>query len=119
LLFLFEREAVAIEAERSEFSFFLIFLITFQLFLSSGMERTEQSPAAVKEDVGSELLRTLEGTYICSMDSNDVSYSLRDRQVLKLLGKENQSAMFNDTVFIKRLVRICYLDRANESITFI
>jgi hypothetical protein len=27
--------------------------------------------------------------------------------------------MFNDTVFIKRLVRICYLDRANESITFI
>lgn len=58
----------------------------------------EQRPAAVEENIAGELLQALILLHISSMDSNDVSHPLANRQVLELLGEEHQSAMLDDSL---------------------
>ena len=51
-----------------------------------------------------------------SVDTDNLSYSLNDRKVLKVSSKHHQSAMFYNSFFVELLIWVSYLHSADKSI---
>lgn len=87
-----EGKLFSIEHKRPKFH------ISFLFWLVRGLWR-EYGPRAVEEDISCELLVPFKLRDTCSMDAYDVTDPLRNRQVVKLVSKQDQSAIFNCPIF--------------------
>ena len=84
------------------------------------LERTENCPWRVEEDVGGELFLVFVFAYCSSVNSDDVPNSLRNWQIFKFIGEENQRSMVDKpTISIADAAwGICDFHRANVFIRF-
>lgn len=102
-LTVFKRKLFTKKHERSEFN------ISFFFWLVCWC-RSKNSPWTIEENVGRKLLVTFELRYTSSMDPNDVSYSLWNWQIFKLICEEDQSTEIYGAIHsVDRAALISYL----------
>ena len=77
--------------ERSKFNIFFFFWLVCWC-------RRKNGPWTIEKNVGRKLLVTFELRYTSSMNSNDVSDSLWDWQIFKLIGEEDQSTEIDGAI---------------------
>lgn len=101
LLKLIEREALAEELEWPE-------LKLSRLAFNTGWRK--EGPGTVEEDVRRELLGSLVVLHTCSVNSNNISNSLADWQILESVRKHYQSAIVDGIlIFVNEAALISYL----------
>jgi hypothetical protein len=65
------------------------------------------------------LLHILVSLDVGSVDSNDLSDSLNDRQVLEFSGKHHEGAVLNNSVLVDWLVGVSNLQRADKTVRLV